>query len=46
MYVCTRSSRTKADKAREVLGWQPKYGEDSFLEEIDDVVANMLEQEG
>ncbi len=37
------SSRTKADKARQVLGWKPKYGEDVFWEEVDDVVAVMSE---
>lgn len=40
------SSRTKADKARRLFGWEPKYGEEEFLEDIDDVVTNMLAQEG
>jgi hypothetical protein len=36
-----KSTRTKADRARQVLGWSPKYGEEAFLEEIDEVVAAM-----
>ena len=36
------SSRTKADRARQVLGWRPEYGEDSFLEEIQEVVSGMI----
>tara|TARA_R110002060_G_scaffold49296_1_gene60279 strand:+ start:1178 stop:1600 length:423 start_codon:yes stop_codon:yes gene_type:complete len=39
------SSRTKADKARQILGWQPKHGEQAFLEEIEEVVAAMIEEQ-
>jgi len=43
--ILVTSSRIKADRARQVLGWSPKYGEAEFLEEIDDVVAAMFEQQ-
>ncbi|KAH7364128.1 NAD dependent epimerase/dehydratase family protein [Rhexocercosporidium sp. MPI-PUGE-AT-0058] len=43
--VLASNSRTKADKARQILGWQPKYGEEAFLEEIEEVVAAMIEEQ-
>jgi len=43
--VLASNSRTKADKARQILGWQPKHGEQAFLEEIEEVVAAMIEEQ-
>ncbi|KAH9221701.1 NAD dependent epimerase/dehydratase family protein [Leptodontidium sp. 2 PMI_412] len=43
--VLASNSRTKADKARQILGWQPKYGEEAFLEEIEEVVAAMVDEQ-
>ncbi|KAL2072622.1 hypothetical protein VTL71DRAFT_11965 [Oculimacula yallundae] len=43
--VLASNSRTKADKARQLLGWQPKYGEEAFLDEIEEVVAAMVEEQ-
>lgn len=40
-----RSSRTSADKARQILCWKPKYGEEAFLEEIEEVVAAMVAEQ-
>lgn len=37
----TTSARTRADRARQILGWNPTHGEFDFLEEIDDVVTEM-----
>ncbi|KAH7417372.1 NAD dependent epimerase/dehydratase family protein [Cadophora sp. MPI-SDFR-AT-0126] len=43
--VLASNSRTKADKARQILGWQPKYAEQAFLEEIEEVVTAMIEEQ-
>jgi hypothetical protein len=39
------SARTKAERARQVLGWNPTRGEFDFLEEIDEVMISMLNEE-
>lgn len=36
-----RSSRTKADRARQVLGWDPKYGDEAWEQEIKEVVTEL-----
>lgn len=38
------SSRTKADRARQLLGWNPLRGEDEFISEIREVVAAMYDE--
>jgi hypothetical protein len=38
------SSRTKADRARQVLGWNPTRGEEEFNDEIREVVAAMIDE--
>ena len=38
------SSRTKADRARQVLGWSPERGEEEFISEVHEVVAAMYEE--
>ncbi|KAG4437897.1 hypothetical protein IFR05_006616 [Cadophora sp. M221] len=43
--VLASNSRTRADKAHQIIGWQPKYGEEAFLEEIEEVVAAMVDEQ-
>ncbi|KUJ22707.1 NAD dependent epimerase/dehydratase family protein [Mollisia scopiformis] len=43
--VLASNARTKADNARDVLGWTPAFGESEFHHEIIDVVSNMASQE-
>lgn len=38
------SSRTQADRARQVLGWSPQRGEEDFISEIHEVVAAMYDE--
>jgi hypothetical protein len=38
------SLRTKADRARQVLGWSPERGEEEFINEIHEVVAAMYDE--
>jgi hypothetical protein len=33
------SSRTKADRARQVLGWRPRYYHAEYLMDIEDIVG-------
>ncbi|CAG8950364.1 hypothetical protein HYFRA_00006857 [Hymenoscyphus fraxineus] len=40
--VLGSNSRTKADLARKVLGWEPKYGDDVFFQQVRDDIATMI----
>ncbi|TVY81723.1 hypothetical protein LSUE1_G002121 [Lachnellula suecica] len=42
--VLGSNSRTKADRARHVLGWKPKRGEEDFLQETRVVVTAMIRE--
>ncbi|KAG0651163.1 hypothetical protein D0Z07_2622 [Hyphodiscus hymeniophilus] len=44
--VLASNSRTKADRARQVLGWKPTYGDEAWIQEIKEVVTTMSKESG
>jgi len=44
--VMASNSRTKADKARELLGWDPKRGNEDFWGSFEDEVSVVNEERG